>query len=190
MNEYDVRKERQIMSCMVMSLESLAALANAVEARLNYDNNYWGFEAPATLYDVLADCKTSDTYRAEDIYRKLYALNIKACNVRYAGLEEPTTEKAPTIDGGEYVVHRGPERGEQGYVVCPWHYHLANLLDFWLYQTTEAATRDDPLRLAMADFSRSLYTFIVTHSPEYIALRWGNFPWPGSGRGSGRKWNP
>ena len=34
------------MSCMVMSPEPLAALANAVEARLNCDYSYWGFGLP------------------------------------------------------------------------------------------------------------------------------------------------
>ena len=49
------------MSCMVMSPEPLAALANAVEARLNCDYNYWGFGAPDSLYRELNDCKTSRT---------------------------------------------------------------------------------------------------------------------------------
>ena len=61
------------MSCFVMNNEPLAALANAVETRLNCDYNYWGFEAPASLYNALADCKTSCTYFAKDIYRRLYA---------------------------------------------------------------------------------------------------------------------
>ena len=64
------------MSCMVMRLEPLAALANAVEVRLNCDYNYWGFEAPDSLYRELSDCKTSCTYFAERIYQKLYAVNI------------------------------------------------------------------------------------------------------------------
>lgn len=42
------------MSCMVMNPEPLAALANAVETRLNCDYSYWGFEAPDSLYCWLA----------------------------------------------------------------------------------------------------------------------------------------
>ena len=37
-------------------------------------------------------------------------------------------------------VHQPPEYREHGFAVRPWHYHLAKLLDFWLYQTAEDAT--------------------------------------------------
>lgn len=105
------------MSCFVMNNETLAALANAVETRLNCDYNYWGFDAPASLYDALADCKTSCTYYAEDIYRKLYALNVRAYNGRYANHEEPENEEAPIIDGSKYIVHHPPEYREHGFAV-------------------------------------------------------------------------
>lgn len=75
------------MSCMVMNPEPLAALANAVETRLNCDYSYWGFEAPDSLYRELNDCKTSRTYFAEAIYKKLYALNIRAYNGRYCNTQ-------------------------------------------------------------------------------------------------------
>lgn len=118
------------MSCMVMNPEPLAALANAVETRLNCDFNYWGFEAPDSLYRELEDCKTSFTYFAEDIYRKLYALNIRAYNGRYADHEEPEDEEAPSIDVSKYIVHHPPEYREHGFDARPWHYQLAKLLDF------------------------------------------------------------
>lgn len=152
------------MSCMVMKPEPLAALANAVETRLNCDYSYWGFGAPDSLYRELNDCKISRTYFAEAIYKKLYALNIRAYNGRYSGHEEPAGEEAPIIDGSKYIVHRRPEYREHGFAVQAWHYHLAKLLDFWLYQTLEDATHNDPLRLAMVEFQRDLYTFIVTNS--------------------------
>lgn len=164
------------MSCMVMNPEPLAALANAVETRLNCDYNYWGFEAPDSLYRELSDCKTSFTYYAEDIYRRLYAVNIRAYNGRYADHEEPADEEAPTIDGAKYIVHHPSEYREHGFAVRPWHYQLAKLLDFWLYQTAEDATCSDPLRLAMAEFRDDLYHFIVMNSPEYVGVRWGELP--------------
>lgn len=166
------------MSCMVMNPEPLAALANAVETRLNCDYSYWGFEAPDSLYRELDDCKTSCTYFAEAIYKKLYALNIRAYNGRYSSHEKPVSEGAPIIDGSKYIIHRRPEYRDHGFAVCPWHYHLAKLLDFWLYQTAEDATRNDPLRLAMVEFQSALYTFIVMNSPEYVGVRWGELPRP------------
>lgn len=166
------------MSCFVMNPEPLAAIANAVETRLNCDYNYWGFEAPASLYNALADCKTSCTYFAEDIYRRLYAVNIRAYNGRYADHEEPEDEEAPTINLRKYIVHRPPEYREHGFAVRPWHYQLAKLLDCWLYQTAEDATYKDPLRLAMAEFRDNLYSFIVGNSPEYTVAPLGELPQP------------
>lgn len=164
------------MSCFVMNSESLAALANAVETRLNCDYNYWGFDAPSSLYDALADCKMSCTYFAEDIYRKLYTVNVRAYNGRYANHEEPEDEEAPTIDGSKYVIHHPPEYREHGFAVRPWHFQLAKLLDCWLYQTAEDATFKDPLRLAMKEFRDNLYGFIVGNSPEYVDAPWGGLP--------------
>ena len=164
------------MSCFVMNPEPLAAIANAVETRLNCDYNYWGFSAPDSLYRELADCKTSCTYFAEDIYRKLYTVNVRAYNGRYADHEEPEDEEAPTIDGSKYVIHHPPEYREHGFAVRPWHFQLAKLLDCWLYQTAEDATFKDPLRLAMKEFRDNLYGFIVGNSPEYVDAPWGGLP--------------
>lgn len=164
------------MSCMVMNPESLAAIANAVETRLNVGYNYWGFEAPESLYDELRDCQTTGLYHAEPIYQKLYALNILAYNGCYSNHEEPADEIAPIINGSKYVVHHPPQYREHGFAVCPWHYQLAKLLDFWLYQTNEDVTHNAPLRLAMKEFRDGLYHFIVLNSPDYIAVRWGEFP--------------
>ena len=164
------------MSCFVMNSESLAALANAVETRLNCDYNFWGFDAPSSLYDALADCKTSCTYFAEDIYRKLYTVNVRAYNGRYADHEEPEDEEAPTIDGSKYVIQHPPEYREHGFAVRLWHFQLAKLLDCWLYQTAEDATFKAPLRLAMKEIRDNLYGFIVGNSPEYVDAPWGGLP--------------
>jgi len=166
------------MSCFVMNKEPLAALANAVEDRTRCGYNYWGFEAPASLYEALADCRTSYTYSAEKIYHRLYAVNVQAYNGHYGNHEEPVDEEAPTVDVSRYIVHRPPEYREHSFAVRPWHYQLAKLLDCWLYQTAEVMTHQDPLRLAIAEFCDNLYSFIVTHSPEYTAARWGALPYP------------
>ena len=164
------------MSCMIMGYEPLAALANAVETRLNVGYSYWGFEAPDSLYRELADCKRSCTYFSEQIYKRLYALNVRAYNGRYASHEKPADEEAPTIDGSKYIVHHPPEYQEHNFAVRLWHFQLAKLLDCWLYQTLEDATRSDPLRLAMEEFRDGLYSFIISHSPPYIETRWGELP--------------
>ena len=166
------------MSCFVMKSEALAAIANAVETRLNCGYNYWGFEAPDSLYNALRDCKRSCTYFAEEIYRSLYAVNVQAYNGRYADHEEPEDEEAPAINVNDYIVHRPTEYREHSFAVLPWHYQLAKLIDCWLYQTAEDATYKDQLRLAMQEFRDGLYHFIVQHSPEYMDAPWGELPRP------------
>ena len=164
------------MSCMVMKKEPLAALANAVEARLNCDYGFWGFEAPTSLYDAFRDCRGCYSFSAEAIYKKLYAFNIKAYNGRYAGHEEPGDDIAPEVDLTRYKIHHGPEYREHGFAVRPWHFHLAKLLDFYIYQTNEDATYRDQLWEAMHEFSSHLKSFIVQNSPDYTAGRWGELP--------------
>ena len=162
------------MSCMIMNSESLAAIANAAETLLNCGYEYFGFDATHKMRDAFRDCRTCGFYAAEEIYKKLYAVNVAAYNGRYKDHETPADNEAPTIDGSCYKVHQRPEYVEHHHAVRPWHYHLAKLLDFWLYQTSEAATWKDPARAAMLDFQKALYEFIVQRSGEYDnAPAWG-----------------
>ena len=167
------------MSCAMMSPEPLAAIANAVETLLNSGFNYFGFDAPDELVSACAGlCDGPRTsrplYCAENIYRKMYALNATAYNGRYTRMDDEEADSAaPSIDGGQYQVHHPPEYREHHFAVQPWHYKLAMLLDCWLYQTNEDATRADPFRLGMQALRNSLYQFIVKNSDEYCANQWG-----------------
>lgn len=163
------------MSCMIMNPEPLAAVANAAETLLNHGFNYFGFDASNRMRQAFQDCQSCGYYVAEEIYKKLWAVNAAAYNGRYARMDdEAADESAPTIDGSRYTVHHGPEYEDHHHAVRPWHYHLAKLLDFWLYQTNEDATYADPVRVAMEDFQKSLYSFIVQRSSAYDAApEWG-----------------
>lgn len=165
------------MSCMIMNHEALAALANAVEYRLVFSYDYWGFEASRNLRPVLLNGTTSGRlFLGKDIYSRLYLLNVQAYKGRYKKYEEPALEEVPDIDSSAYAIHHRVEYKKYHYVVQPWHYHLAKLLDFWLYQTNEDITRNDPLRLAMQEFRDDLYNFIVMNSLQYNDVQWGNLP--------------
>lgn len=163
------------MSCMIMNPEPLAAIANAAETLLNCGYEYFGFDPSTLMRDVFRDCRTGGSYDAESIYKKLWAVNTAAYNGRYARMDdEAADETAPTIDGSCCKVHQRPEYTEHHHAARPWHYHLAKLLDFWLYQTAEDATWNDPTRAAMLDFQKSLFEFIVRRSDEYDnAPAWG-----------------
>lgn len=163
------------MSCMIMNHEALAALANAVEYRIVFSNDYWGFEAPRTLRLVLLNCMTSGRlFLGKNIYSKLYLLNAQAHKGYYMEHEGSAIEEIPAVDTSVYTIHRRVEYQECRYVIQPWHYHLAKLLDFWLYQTDEDTTRNDPLRLAMQEFRDDLYSFIVMNSHQYNDVQWGS----------------
>lgn len=74
------------MSVLVMSEEAHATLAEVIRTVLDEGYNFFGFEAPQSLYDALDDCEFEDIrgcYSSAKIYRKLYTLNIKAYDNRY-----------------------------------------------------------------------------------------------------------
>lgn len=161
------------MSCMIMDKEPLAALANAVEALLNCGFEYFGFDAPDGLFDAAQDCRIMGFYSASALYRKMYALNVAAYNGRYSGHERPADGEAPDVDLSRYVIHCPPEYAEHHHAVRPWHYRLAKLLDFWLYQVTEDATRRDDFVAAMRELRDDLFRFVVRRSGEYDRYGWG-----------------
>lgn len=163
------------MSCQIMRPEPLMALANAVAARLNYGFDYWGFGASQALHQAFSDCRAAmDTYYAVPVYKKLYALNIKAYEGRYKEKESDELPVDVPANMDKYILHEIDGSGKRK-VTAPWHYRLAQLLDFWLYQTSEDMTKNDPLRLAVQEFRDGLYRFIVQHTPEYAKLPWSGW---------------
>ena len=156
--------------------DAIPKLEQKLAERVELQEHMKAVNAYYRKHKTLEGCKTSCLYFAAAIYRRLYAVNIRAYNGRYTNHEEPADETAPVIDVGEYIVHHPPEHREHGFAVRPWHYQLAKLLDFWLYQTLEDATRNAPLRLAMAEFRDALYGFIIQNSPRYIEIPWGELP--------------
>ncbi|MDE7245628.1 MAG: hypothetical protein K2O18_16870 [Oscillospiraceae bacterium] len=162
------------MSCIVMNPESIAAIANAAATLLHCGYNYFGFAATPQMHEAFRDCRPRSFYAAEEIYKRLYAVNAAACNGRYKDHEAPVNDAAPDIDCSKYIVHQPSEYADYHYTIRPWHYHLAKLIDFWLYQTSEYDTWKDPIRTAMLDFQEELFQFIVRQSGEYFnAPEWG-----------------
>lgn len=52
------------MSCRMMSPAPLAALANAMEMLLNHGYDYFGFDAPDSLFNAASDCRNTTFYPA------------------------------------------------------------------------------------------------------------------------------
>ena len=158
------------MSCFIMSDLSHATLANSLEYILNSGFNRFGFEAPASLYNALEDCLDKHGYyNAGQIYNRLFSLNNAACAGRYKrDLENlvPDMPKVPElIQPRKYANHHE--------TLQPWHYKFCKILDCLIYQSSEDTTRNDPLLLALVDFSRVYKSFLVSNTDEYHAAPWG-----------------
>lgn len=158
------------MSCFIMSTQSHATLANALEYILNSGFNRFGFEVPDSLHKALQGCRDRYSfYCAGEIYNRLYRLNARAVDARYkhAGVSPVPMmpEVPPLIEERQRVNHHEK--------LLPWHYKFCKLLDCLIYQASEDATRNDPLLLALIDFSRIYKSFLVTNTEEYNAAPWG-----------------
>lgn len=165
------------MSCFIMRPESIRTLANTLESVFNAaafvpeHTITTAAVCETTLCNAFADCIRCQCYDGEMIAAALYRLNTQAYGTRYK--ESVDSELPPEVAGtarslfdrAVFVDHM--ERPRE------WHYHLASLLDCWLYQTGEDATRKDEKRIALEEFNRSLKCMIVSHSEQYGRHRWG-----------------
>ena len=158
------------MSSFILSTQSHATLANALEFILTSGFNRFGFEAPESLHEALRDCRDRyGYYEAKKIYNRLYNLNVAA----YTGRYSITMPADPVPDMPEVPQLIQPREYDRHEVLLPWHYQFCKLLDCLIYQTYEDATCNDPLHLALFDFSRVYKSFLVANTPEYHSAPWG-----------------
>lgn len=157
------------MSCFVMEPRAIAALARGLESILDIGYNYAGFEAPATLYNALEDCRDRYGYFEEKrIFTALYNLNMAA----YAGRYKVEAEPAPEWpDNVPYLLARPAYNGYYQPGADFWKYY--KLLDCLIYQTSEDATYNNALYKALLDFSRVLAAYLVRNCAAYDAAEWG-----------------
>ena len=112
-------------------------------------------------------------YSGEMIAEILHRINAQAYAGRY---NEPDVIPLPIFPGrspANRSLYRSSEYEMHHEIPQEWHYHLANLLDCWLYQTAEDASRDCLERQAVLVFRNNLMREIVQNSPEYNKFRWG-----------------
>ena len=168
------------MSCFIMRPESIWTLANTLESVLNAA--HFSGELTITAAALMgtpcaaafADCKPSpvlEGFYADQIADVLWRINSDAYAGRY---HDPQQEPLPDyVAGTGKSLFECPVYGDHREQPQPWHYHLCRLLDCWLYQTSEDATRKDEKRVALQAFANALKVQLVTHSTEYNAFRWG-----------------
>lgn len=161
------------MSCFILSPQCHATLANTLEYILNSGFNRFGFDAPRSLHEALKHCRDRYGYYKSDlIYANLYNLNEKAYNVRYRVSKPDPDNPLPEKPNVPQLVQRR-QRTNHHEQLLPWHYQFCKLLDCLIYQASEDATRNDPLYLALIDFSRIYKSFLVTNTDAYNCFPWG-----------------
>ena len=164
------------MSCFIMQSKSIWMLANTLESVFNAAkfSGTWSITSAAvcetSLCNAFADCIRCDCYDSEMIAAALYRINAAAYAGRY---NEPIdTELPPYVAGTARSLFDRPYYADHMERPQDWHYQLASLLDCWLYQTDEDATRKDKKRVALTEFARNLKCMIVSHSTQYSQHRW------------------
>ena len=165
------------MSCFIMRAESIRTLANTLESVFNAATFSPEFTittaavCETTLCSAFADCIRCQCYDGEMIAAALYRINAQAYGMRYKELVD--AELPPSIPGTARSLFDRPIIKDHAERPQDWHYHLASLLDCWIYQTAEDATREDEKRAALKEFARNLKCQIVSHSMQYSKNRWG-----------------
>ena len=163
------------MSCFIMSANALQTLAYTLECIGNHGYNFFGFEFPESLHKALSDCKDCFWhYNSYKIFAKLYILNTNAyiSNLKAAEIIELETELIPEKPNVPSIIELR-QYAHQHDIIQPWHYQFCKLLDCLIYQCNEDATRNDPLLLALKEFSISYKSFLVSNTDEYHNAPWG-----------------
>lgn len=159
------------MSSFIMFDRSHAAIADTLWRILNSGFNRFGFDAPDSLHNALKDCRDRyGYYSCEQIYNRIYQLNARATGARYGVDASPVPDMPafPSLVEPRQCINYHEK-------LLPWHYTFCKLLDCLIYQCSEDATRNDPLLLALIDFSRVYKSFLVVNTEEYSAAPWGSF---------------
>jgi len=158
------------MSCLMLTTQAHATIANSMEHILNLGYNRFGFEAPESLRNALEKCRDKyGFYCSGYIFKQLYTLNTKAYCGRYHTPEYIRVPDMPDVPA--LIEDRKYENRHE--TLLPWHYKFCKLLDCLIYQCSEDATKNDPLLLSLIDFSRVYKSFLVQNTEEWQSAPWG-----------------
>lgn len=162
------------MSCFIMNPDSIRKIGYTLAEILNackYRNCYTFDKGAANAANLPKLFAAYDRplygFDPEAISETLHRLNVKAYAGRY---NDPDAE--PFAPPANVRYNLRPLAGATN-TPQEWHYHLASLLDCYLYQTAEDATLADPIRAALETFSAHLAAGIVRNSEQYNKYRWG-----------------
>lgn len=164
------------MSCIQLSEKHIAAVAHGLAFILNGAGGMDQLSCFAITSQVCRAFKScmyphDSLFDDRKIYSVLYKLNEAAYEDRY---QVPSDE----LDG----VPAMPQNFPHLLHLLPWDskhftidrdfYAFTKLLDSFIYQCNEDATRNNPVLKALSGTSRALYAFIVQNAAEYNNAEW------------------
>lgn len=157
------------MSCFIVEKETVAKIADYIEAIYNCGYEYAGFELPRTLRKYIEkNCVVQrDMADAELIYNELYQLNYATYNGRYKEEEVVCYPEYKACSITEPI-----EWGESHWIVKPWHYQMLKHIDCLIYQCDESANKNNELLGGLRLFAIDLALFVVRNTQEYCDAQW------------------
>lgn len=164
------------MSCIQLSEKHIAAVAHGLAFILNGAGGMCHLAAShelPELYDALSACRYPHDFLVDDrkVYAVLYKLNEAAYEGRY-NVEPCNADEFPAMPQTfPRLLHLLPW-DDGRYTIDPDFYAFAKLLDSFIYQCNEDATRNSPVLKALSATSRALYAFIVQNAADYNNAEW------------------
>jgi len=164
------------MSCFIQKKENTAAIADFISALYNMGHDYFGMYPPDSIHTETRDLRDRYGYLKEDaLYIRLRYLNYLAYEGRYKHATEESINSANFEDFEPYeanIVYKRAEWLGGIYKVEKWHYKMLKMIQCYLYQCDESATKDEPMIKAVREVVNVLKTFIVMNQPEYDEIDW------------------
>lgn len=148
------------MSAYIVSYETLARIAETLAYKMTFPNNGNAvFLNVEPIKRVLKDCyfAWNKEYMADEIYKRLHAMNAAAVAERYKEEPEATPDTMPTV-----------RRYSDSELV-----ELIKAIDCYLYQCSEGDVPENELYKALYDFNVSCYRYKVQSTNEYQRAPWG-----------------
>lgn len=155
------------MSCFILSIRSLSALAKSIDTVLNGGYPFCGFSLTRDSENILRKYGPG----VNELFHSLAEINALAYDRRY---KEWTNTEVYELDkeAPDYFGKPLEYEGDR-YIFTAEHYQVLKTIQCYLYQTAEQATDGHELREALAEIVAGLQDAIITSMPEYIGAKWG-----------------
>lgn len=167
------------MSCFIVDPKTIGYISNYIADNMNggFNRTNLFFNIPnehlEEVQKFIDDVTKNGIARENLIYKKLYLLNWQAFNTRYEYRHPEELDKCSELmqEFKKYdtILHTAPTGKVEN-----WHYQMLKSIECYLYQCSEGAELEKSgIYQYVLAMKRALTEYIVSHSPEYKAAKWG-----------------